>query len=585
MCGIAGIHSFTGQKVTIETLQKMTDIIRHRGPDGEGHWVSDNAKTGFGHRRLSIVDLSENGRQPMQYMNRYTITFNGEIYNYIELRKNLLTKGYHFKSDSDTEVLLALYDQKKENCLQELDGMFSFAIWDDKENTLFCARDRFGEKPFHYAFNNGQLLFASEIKQLWAAGVRKEFLPDRVKSFLYTGDVDNPLDPTESFYKGIINLGASHYIMIRPGQNSVHQTKYWDISTDQSFGGTLKDASIQFLELLSTSIKLRMRADVPIGTSLSGGLDSSSIVLLLDNIKDRYTVHHSFSARFKDFDKDEGNHIQQVVNACNHINIYYTWPDREYLESVIDKVSFYQDEPYGSASIIAQYAVMELAKQHGVTVLLDGQGADEFLGGYIPYYRTYLNALFFHNVTLYRHELNAYNTLHPHAQVTPFKKTETLRMKAGRYKAQLLNTAYKTHGKALSQELKTDMLSTGLKTLLRYADRNSMAHSREVRLPFLSHRLVEFCFTLPDDFKLRNGWTKMILRESMKDVLPPSITWRKDKIGYEPPQKLWIEKLSASVDVKKMCSKYDLDNKLIVDSGLTNDLKWKFLVMNKFESL
>lgn len=584
MCGIAGIYKFTGEPVLVSELKNMTDAIIHRGPDGEGQWVNVKANVGFGHRRLSIIDLTENGKQPMHYANgRYTITFNGEIYNYIEIKDTLLKQGYTFTSDSDTEVLLALYDQRKEKCLYELDGMFSFAIWDEKEQELFCARDRFGEKPFHYYFDGKQFVFASEIKQFWTIGITKELIAERAKTFLLYGQVDNPNDTPETFYKNIKRLDAAHYIKISSGDKQFVQKRYWDIdlSTPQ-FSGSVQKASALFYEMFKESVQLRLRSDVPVGSSLSGGLDSSSIVMIIDQLKNEGTKQNTFSARFKNFNKDEGTHIEKVVKACKNLNIHYTWPDRDYFEKVIDKVCFHQDEPFGSASIVAQYAVMDLAKQNNVVVLLDGQGADEILAGYLPYYRQYLSMLFYNDYPRYKEEIKAYNTIHAYSPITPFENSETLRMKLGRYKLNLLNQQKPVEKNALIKTLRHDTLSDGLKTLLRYADRNSMAHSREVRLPFLSHKLVEFVFSLPDEFKLSMGWTKFILRNSMKDVLPTEITWRVDKIGYEPPQKDWMSQLVKNVDVSEIAKAYGVNVKEIGDYGYTNDLHWKALALSKY---
>ena len=585
MCGIAGIFNFNESIVDLRCLKKMTDAIIHRGPDGEGQWTNALGNVGFGHRRLSIIDLSENGKQPMHYANdRYTITYNGEIYNYLELKKNLLAKGYSFKSDSDTEVLMALYDFKKELCLEDLDGMFAFSIYDEKEQVLFCARDRFGEKPFHYFYNSKQFIFASEIKQFWALGIDKKLKQNKVLPFLKNGQIDNEINSTETFYENIFKLDAAHYISLRKDSTEIVQKRYWEIdSKHKIFEGTINEAANTFLELFTKSVNLRLRSDVPVGSSLSGGLDSSSIVVLIDELKGDHTTQNTFSARFKNFSKDEGDHIKTVVNACKNISPHEVWPDKNYFETVFNKVCFHQDEPFGSASIVAQYAVMELAKSKNITVLLDGQGADEYLAGYLPYYQTYLNSLFFNNRHKYKQELKAYNLLHNYAPpLNSFEKTETLRMKVGRYKLQLLNKEKPVKTNALFEKLKSDTIYSGLKTLLRYADRNSMAHSREVRLPFLSHKLVEFVFCLPDNYKLNNGWTKFVLRESMKNKLPESICWRIDKVGFEPPQNdslnnsFFKEQISnAEKKYKDILPKYDAEH-------YTNSNQWKLIMAEKF---
>lgn len=511
MCGIAGIVRFNGS-IQLEQLKSMTDSIVHRGPDGEGHWISDKNNIGFGHRRLSIIDLSEGGHQPMHFLERYTITFNGEIYNYIELKKELQAKGYQFNSESDTEVLLALYADKGKSMLSDLDGMFAFAIWDNQEEKLFCARDRFGEKPFFYFKNDDQFVFGSEMKELWAYGIPKQIKDNRIYNYINTGIVETPATIEETYYQGIHKLDAAHTLEVT-AKGGIKLNKYWSLDDIQlNIDISFEQAQQKYFELFEESIKYRLRSDVPVGSSLSGGLDSSSIVKMIDNIKGENQVQKVFSARFKNFDKDEGEYIDEVVRNCNNVEAYTTWPAEGSILEIIDKVAHHQEEPFGSSSILAQWKVMELAKTNDVTVLIDGQGADEYLAGYMPEYKTYLTQLFFENRPLYNdqyvHYQNHFGKTHP---LDPYTKTETLRMKVGRYKKNFLNQPIEYN--TLKDRLKYKLTSSGLKELLRYADRNSMAHSREIRLPFLSHKLIEFVFSLPDEFLLKDGWTKYIHRK------------------------------------------------------------------------
>lgn len=584
MCGIAGSITFNKERVALSTLLAMTDVIEHRGPDGQGHWINAKANAGLAHRRLSILDLSELGKQPMHYADgRYTITFNGEIYNYIELKEELLKKGYTFISNSDTEVLLALFDLKKEKCLDDLDGMFAFAIWDEKEQVLFCARDRFGEKPFHYFSDAGRFLFGSEIKQLWSAGVHKKMSPTRLQAYLLNGQIDDASDLTSTFYEQIKRLDAAHYMYVyADGRSKID--KYWEINLNATpFTGTLEQAAEQFRVLLTESVRLRLRSDVPVGSSLSGGLDSSSIVMLIDQLKGNEQKQNTFSARFKDYEKDEGKHIEEVVKKCKNLDVHYTWPDQDYFLNVLDKVIYHQDEPFVSASIVAQYAVMEIAKKNNVTVLLDGQGADEYLAGYLPYYKLYLDQLFYNNKKQYGAELSAYNSFHSAAlQYNDLQQSETLTMKLGRYKRKLLSQPMPYSADALSQQLRKDVSLIGLKELLRYADRNSMAHSREVRLPFLSHKLVEFAFSLPNAYLLNLGWTKFVLRKAMSPMLPESICWRVDKVGYEPPQKKWMDSPHMMDEVATSLNLFGdiLKNKNTLPVG--DPLAWRALVAKRY---
>lgn len=583
MCGIAGIYNFHSSSVTIEELKKMSDVIIHRGPDGEGYWISKEANIGFGHRRLSIIDLSENGRQPMHYAKeRYTITYNGEIYNYIEIKEQLVQKGFEFNSNSDTEVLLALYHLKKEKCLNELDGMFAFAIWDAQEKKMFCARDRFGEKPFHYYHDENCFVFASEIKQFWQTNIQKRLDQEKLLHFVKTGAVDDGKNLTATFFKNIKRLDSAHYLTIDASKKlTIH--KYWDIDLNaRPFIGTIEEASEKFLNIFTESIRLRLRSDVPVGSSLSGGLDSSSIVMLIDALKGKEIKQNTFSARFKNFTKDEGEHIETVVKACNNLDVHYTWPDKEYFEQVFDKVIYYQDEPFISTSMVAQYAVMELAKKNNVTVLLDGQGADEQLAGYLIFYHTYLHQLFYSKQSFYKTEYEAYRKFHHEA--LPYHSVaeiETLRMKLGRYRRKLLKQEM-PYVNRLNMDLKNSTTRAGLKELLRYGDRNSMAHSREVRLPFLSHKLVEFTFSLPNEYKINQGWTKFVLRRAMDKILPPSICWRIDKIGYEPPQKNWLQSEKFTEDIEKASAILNIKR---IDETNNKDIytqEWRLLMASRF---
>lgn len=576
MCGIAGIVKKNGG-VTSEQLKAMTDVITHRGPDGEGCWVNASGTAGLAHRRLSIIDLSSDGAQPMHYANgRFTITFNGEIYNYIELKHDLEKRGFSFKSKSDTEVLLALYAQKGEACLNDLDGMFAFAIWDEQEQKLFCARDRFGEKPFHFHFTEaGEFVFASEIKQLFAFGVPYAVNQRMLYNFFQNKHLlHDPRVPDETFFKGVCRLEPAHYLVI---DRNLKLTKknYWDIDlTKEDRLVSLSSAAEQFKEMLKSSISLRLRSDVPVGSSLSGGLDSSAIVCLIDQLNTEKKIKQkTFSARFRNFEKDEGRFMEKVINATN-VEPFFTYPTEVEFAESFQKLCYHQEEPFGGASIFAQWEVMKLAKRHGVTVLLDGQGADELLAGYHFYFSTYLRELYQNKSALFNRELSAYRQRHnpgfigPDGSLgslpdpAPQSAKQKLRKLAGVvYRSivpvakqpvqPLLSSDYtgqfsptdklaEDHKGGLKEQLYVNTRVIGLNNLLRFADRNSMAFSRELRLPFLDHKLVEFVFSLPNSYKIHDGWTKYVMRMAMEDVMPKEITWRTDKIGYEPPQKKWM---------------------------------------------
>lgn len=561
MCGIAGIiqsASFYSKNDVLE----MTTALSHRGPNGEAYWQNETGNTLLGHRRLSIIDLSEAAAQPMHYLDRYSIVHNGEIYNYIELRHELEKKGYSFKTKSDTEMILAAYDHWEDECVQYFDGMFAFAIWDEKEKELFAARDRFGEKPFYYHFNQEQFFFASEIKALCAAGIERRTNLKMLFNFITIGYVDNPTQPEETFFENIFKLPAASFLYYNPADKELIIEKYWDIDTSiQNKKITDKEAVEQFSDLFSTSIKRRLRSDVSIGNSLSGGLDSSSIAAMIHELN-KTSPLTAFTASFPGFEKDESAHAKQVAAKFNSPHHIVEISDEDMINDW-DKLVVCQEEPFGSASVYAQYKVFELAKKNNVTVLLDGQGADEMLAGYYRYYKWYWQELFQKRKLIKSNELKAARELGINekfdfkniiAALFPELATVVLERQ---YLVNALRQedlhkdfirmqsreAYYTvppqYG--LNSRLYFNTCIHGLEELLRYADKNSMAHGREVRLPFLSHELAEFIFSLPAHFKIREGWTKWLLRKTIANKLPDEITWRRDKTGFEPPQQNWMQ--------------------------------------------
>jgi asparagine synthase (glutamine-hydrolysing) len=561
MCGITGIISKNTSLINQVILKKMTDSIAHRGPDGEAFYVNPKNNIGFGHRRLSIIDLTNAAAQPMHYLGRYTIIHNGEIYNYIELKEEFLKRGYSFQTQSDTEVILAAYDYYKEECPQYFDGMFAFAIWDEKEQTLFCARDRFGEKPFYYFFNDEQFLFASEAKAIWANGVEKKTNYPLLLNYLVLGHTHTAADNTITFFQTIFSLPAAHYLKFNFPDCSFSIKRYWDCDKETKISIPEKDAVEKFNELFYTSVKRRLRSDVSFGTSLSGGLDSSSIISTINKIQGANSLQ-TFSAVFPGFEKDESKCVRLVTEKFDLKNHSVT-PTAEDLIKDIERLCYHQEIPFTSASIFSQYKVFELAKQQNVTVLLDGQGADETLAGYNKYIHWYLqellssrsfkffsekNALRKNKIRFYWNLKNNIAAWFPAQATYQLEKRETKKLShfsdiTNEFRNEYLDkqSIYKPIVFKLNDILYFNTFQSGLEELLRYADRNAMAHGREVRLPFLNHELAQFIFSLPSQFKIHNGYTKWLLRESMKNELPDSIVWRKEKVGFEPPQKKWME--------------------------------------------
>jgi asparagine synthase (glutamine-hydrolysing) len=569
MCGIAGIISSDTALITRGQLIKMTNALAHRGPDGEGQWISQDKTVGLGHRRLSIIDLTDAAAQPMHYLNRYTIVYNGEIYNYPELRDTLKKKGYRFQSQSDTEVILAAYDYWKQDCLEQFDGMFAFALLDIKERVVFAARDRFGEKPFYYTANDEVFAFASEMKALWAIGIQKKTDDKMLLNYISLGYVQNANNKEQTFYEGIYSLLPGSYLQININTIRYRLHKYWDIDKDTVLKISGSDAAEKCRELFSLSVNRRLRSDVAVGTSLSGGLDSSAI---LGSIKKSTGVFNTFSAVFPGFEKDESAFIQSVTRFLSasksygqQIRSHTTEPSALGLIKDFEKLCYHQEEPFPSASIYAQYKVFELAKKNNVKVLLDGQGADETFAGYNKYLHWYLQQLvargkFFaaqkeknqlqkNNLSFnwgIRNYLAAFLPAHAVIQLEQNEYSKSMRQPDINkdFAASLHGREWEGIRKPVITRL-NDILYfnthvSGLEELLRFADRSSMAHGVEVRLPFLNHQLVAFIFSLPAGFKIHDGWTKWILRKMMDKKLPDEIVWRKDKVGYEPPQFQWM---------------------------------------------
>ncbi len=589
----------------------MLHSIAHRGPDGEGIWLNNEGTVGLGHRRLSIIDLSATGAQPMRYLERYTITYNGEIYNYREIKDTLIKRGFSFSSTSDTEVLMAANACYGKECLQYLDGMFAFAIWDEVLQTLFCARDRFGEKPFYFHYDEAQhaLVFASEMKALWAAGIHRKTDNEMLLRYLSLGWVQNPTNKQQTFYQDIYSLPPAHYLLFNLQKRAVQIERYWDLDKQVQSDQSTENLKENFLHLLSTSVQRRLRSDVAIGSSLSGGLDSSAIVSLINKLVAHTEKQQTFSAVFPGFAKDESEHIKEVVQQY-HLDNFTVTPTAEELIVDLDKIASHQEEPFPSSSIYAQYRVYQLAKQHGVTVILDGQGADEILAGYHKYYHWFLQQLIANGewnkakkelhaakqneVQLQwgkRNYLAAYLPGFTARQLEIKSIKQTLRnrdLKPSFAKKYFNRSAiYKPVVGQLNDMLYFNVMEFGLEELLRYADRNSMAHSREVRLPFLNHELVQFAFSTPATAKIYNGFTKHLLRLTVDNHLPKDIVWRKDKVGFEPPQQQWMQHPTMKdvvQDARKKLVDADILNRSVLTKPMDNkaahdenNFDWRYL--------
>jgi asparagine synthase (glutamine-hydrolysing) len=614
MCGIAGIITANNNLINEPVLRRMSDSLAHRGPDGEGLWCNDTNTAGFSHRRLSIIDLTAGGAQPMHYLGRYTIVYNGEIYNYKELRSDLQKAGYHFKSQSDTEVILASYDFYKEQCVKYFDGMFAFAIWDERERILFTARDVFGEKPFYYYKDHSVFVFASEIKALWAAGVAKSPDEKMMINYLALGYVQNASDKSQTFFKDITALPPAHYGILSLSDMEYAEIRYKDFNKENIVKISEQDAVEQLQALLYASTAKRLRSDVPVGSSLSGGLDSSSIACIINNIQKNTKANpgfKAFSAVFPGFEKSEEKYIADVC-AKFDLESFTVTPSANDLMDDIARISWHQDEPFTSSSIYAQYKVYELAKKNNIKVLLDGQGADETLAGYTKYLHWYMQDLVGHNkffpakrekAALKRNNIpmrwgmkNILASYLPSHAALALEKIEFKKISNSHFiNANLMQEVkgkewlgiYKPVVTKLNDILYFNTMQNGLEELLRYADRNSMAHGTEVRLPFLNTELVSFIFSLPACFKIKDGFTKSILRKAMDKQLPDNIVWRTEKVGFEPPQKSWMENKKVKdlfYEAKEKLVKEKILKPAILDKNITplgahetNNVDWRYL--------
>ena len=570
MCGIAGICS-QSKSIDEEKFRKALGCLRHRGPEGEGFWLDQQIPVALGHRRLRIIDLSAQAAQPMDYGNRYRIVHNGELYNYIELRQELEKSGSSFFTHSDTEVIVAAYAAWGRDCLQKFDGMFAFAIWDETEKKLFAARDRFGEKPFFYYYDPERFVFSSEQKTLWQLGVPKEVNGSMLYNFLSIGYTTNPGDPQETFYQQVRKLPAASFIEYSFAGHRLVVEKYWQLQPEPDQNIQPEEAIHHFRQLFTSSIQKRLRSDVSVGTSLSGGLDSSAIVAFCDTVASGQYSHKCFTAHFEGFEKDELAHASLIAKKFGLEHHVVSIRENEVVD-LMETVMNYQEEPFGSASVLAQYRVYQAAKENGVTVLLDGQGADEVLAGYHRYYKWFWQEYYRHKKLGKSGELEKAKALGIEENFSLKNKLAALlpQFASGLMEGRKAKQAYRhqdldrsfafAHKRSfyytmpasfdLNGALFFNTCVNGLEELLRLADRNSMAHATEVRLPFLQHNLVEFLFTLPASFKIHEGWTKWLLRKSVEDKLPETITWRRDKVGFEPPQKAWMQDAAVQEAIK-----------------------------------
>ncbi len=570
MCGIAGM---IGERIKDETGPLQT--LAHRGPDDSGwtihpaHARQTRAHSLLLHRRLSILDLSQAGHQPMASADgAYTIVFNGEIYNSRELRQELQQLGCAFHTETDTEVLLQAYIRWGPACLGRLIGMFAFAVEDERRRVLFLARDFFGIKPLYYSRTPGVFAFASEIKALleWQP-IKRIVEPQRLYDYLRFGRTDHG---AATLFRDIKQVPAAHYLEVpldRPEEGQL--VRYWNLPADGPLDLSFDEAARRVRELFLQNINLHLRSDVPIGAALSGGIDSSAIVAGMRAVEPRTEIH-AFSYIADDPAVSEEHWVELVAGRTGAI-VHKVRANADELVADLDHLIHTQDEPFGSTSIYAQHRVFRLAKEHGIKVMLDGQGADEMLAGYRHFVPARLGSLVRSGqlAEAYRFASRASQLPGMRGPLRLWLETARLLMPSAgarwanrwlvpswlnarwfRARGVHLHAATGSADRdMLRGELRQNILETSLPMLLRYEDRNSMAASIESRVPFLTPSLAEFLLRLPEDYLLSpDGTTKSVFRQAMRGLVPDAILDRKDKIGFVTPEERWLKTLRPWIE-------------------------------------
>ncbi len=619
MCGIlGGIWYQLEDKAIINKVEQGLEKISHRGPNDKGCELNsfENGAVALGHTRLSIIDLSSGGHQPMlSHCGRYKVIFNGEIYNYKELRTQLENLGHKFITQSDTEVLVACWVEWQEQCLTQLEGMFAIVVLDTQLQTLTCVRDAFGIKPFFYGSEQNNFYFSSELPALKALFSGALSLNEqRSYDYLVHGDYDSN---SSSFFNEVSQLPPATYIKlsVNQPQQTLKVVKWWSPSVVENKKISFPEAAKVVRENFLASVRKHLRSDVPIGTALSGGLDSSSLVYAIRYLEPEIELNtFSFIAEDPRLSEEKWvDRVNQDVAAVEHkVRVS---PDD--LFSELDNMIRSQGEPFGSTSIYAQYKVFELAKRSGVTVTLDGQGADELLAGYSGYPGPRLKSLVYQGRLIAAAKfLNRWSkwpgrtvkqglmygvqamlpgSLNKLARRVSGRNFTPAWLNLGQLKASKVNMVEpkypvqsKESGRFVIKALKSALESRGLPGLLRHADRNSMAFSIESRVPYLTIKQAEFLLSLPEHYLISDdGETKSVFRAAMRGIVPDDVLDRKDKIGFATPEADWLRKNESQLKGMLTNSNYPemLDKGAVlaeVDSfmsGTSSDWKlvWRFI--------
>lgn len=598
MCGIAGIiNKDLANEVNLLALKKMSGKMAHRGPDAEGFHIYKNV--GLAHRRLSIIDLSSDANQPFFFEDKYVLSFNGIIYNYIELREELIAEGYIFKTKSDTELLVSAYDHWGQDCVQKFNGMWAFTILDKVKNIVFCSRDRFGVKPFYYYSDEEKFLFASEIRPILEIQPNNTINTKVLLEFLIMNVCDLS---DETFFDKILKLPASHNLVYDLNEQQFSIYRYYDIQFRKEINELSLQESIKtFHDEFEKSIKLRLRSDVKIASALSGGLDSSYIVSIVSKELLKSGDKNVFSAiTVGSLDKNEDESPLAIkTTTILGVNHDIVVPTVKEFEESIEDVIYYIEEPFGGPSIYMQKFLMSEVNNIGAKVLLDGQGADEILLGYSRYSAAYLrNHGFRDNIKFLSRIKNHYDiSIFQAAKIffyysTFFARKTYLNNRAGflktKYKSKIdfskikeLTASYKN----IFELHRNEIYWCQLPEMLKWEDKNAMRYGIESRLPYLDYNFVETCLSINNNFKIREGWSKYILRKNLEKFLPDEITYNRRKLGFTAPVEHWwprskkiLDTINQSEIIKKLIKK---EFKYIKD----RNLEWRLYNIAVWEKL
>ena len=553
MCGIAGIITFRGNPEQLHAMQlvrNMCSILKHRGPDDNAFYSNGNASIGM--TRLAILDLRK-GLYPLSNESKNLhLFYNGEIYNFPELSSELAAQGHRYNSMTDGEVIVHGFEEWGPSCFTRFNGMWAFALWETGEQKLILGRDHFGIKPLYYYIDENLLAFSSEIGALLSLPfIRRSPNERSIYNYLLDGRVDQT---EETFYEGICRLMPGHYAVAKP-DGSFEKVRYWEMPSvcEEADGKDMGEASERVRSLFIDAVRIRLRSDVPVGTCLSGGLDSTSIASVIAQLNggEKRSIGRrlqGFSACFPGDPIDE-SHFVKIAAQATRTDSHPLYPTALEFWRDLPELIRTQDEPFGGASIYASWRVMQRAKAHDIPVLLDGQGADELFAGYLEYLGVYIEDLLRRGkiIAALKETLKSLDLTAP---MIPLLFTYRLRIRKAikHYLNPEFSTKFDKNGdrlridsnSSLARMLWNDITRYVLPSLLRYEDKNSMHFSVETRLPFLDPRLVEYVASLPVDFKVRDGWTKRIFREAMRGILPEEIRLRRGKIGFETPQGRWF---------------------------------------------